>query len=78
MGPDGPVWFKQMRVATKNVHGTGCTLSSAIAACLARGYDLETAVRTSKAYVTEALTHSIDLGRGPGPLHHFHNFYRFR
>ena len=62
------------RIATKNTHGTGCTLSSAIAAGLAKGLDLVAAVQEAKAYVTAAIAHADELkvGHGPGPLHHFH------
>ena len=58
-------------VATKNTHGTGCTLSSAIAANLALGKDLWLAVREAKTYVTTALKYSLDIGAGSGPVGHF-------
>jgi hydroxymethylpyrimidine/phosphomethylpyrimidine kinase len=77
MGPDGQQWFKRQRVDTNNTHGTGCTLSSAIAACLARGEDLESSIKVSKLYVTGALENSINLGHGAGPLNHFYHFYAF-
>jgi hydroxymethylpyrimidine/phosphomethylpyrimidine kinase len=66
------------RVATKNTHGTGCTLSSAIAAGLAKGLDLRTAAREAKAFVTAAVTaaDTLDVGHGHGPLHHFHATWR--
>jgi len=66
------------RVATKNTHGTGCTLSSAIAAGLARGLDLRTAAREAKAFVTAAVAaaDTLDVGQGHGPLHHFHATWR--
>lgn len=62
------------RIATKNTHGTGCTLSSAIAAHLALGRDIETAVREAKQYVTRAIAAADQLavGSGHGPVHHFH------
>lgn len=65
------------RIATKNTHGTGCSLSSAIAAGLAKGEDLETAVRTAKAWISAAIAAAdrLDVGRGHGPVHHFHRFY---
>jgi len=65
------------RVATKNTHGTGCTLSSAIAAGLAKGLDLAEAVRAAKSYVTAALAASerIKIGSGHGPVHHFHAWW---
>jgi hydroxymethylpyrimidine/phosphomethylpyrimidine kinase len=64
-------------VATKNTHGTGCTLSSAIAAGLAKGQDMEAAVRAAKAYVTAAIAAAdrFTVGHGHGPVHHFHAFY---
>src|SRR5215831_5366480 len=62
------------RVATRNTHGTGCTLSSAIAAGLAKGLDLIAAAREAKAYVSAALAASerLKIGTGSGPVHHFH------
>jgi hydroxymethylpyrimidine/phosphomethylpyrimidine kinase len=62
------------RVATQNTHGTGCTLSSAIAAGLAKGLALAEAVREAKAYVTAAILASdqLKIGHGHGPVHHFH------
>jgi hydroxymethylpyrimidine/phosphomethylpyrimidine kinase len=65
------------RVATENTHGTGCTLSSAIAAGLAKGLDLGTAVREAKAYVTAAIAASdrLSIGKGHGPVHHFHAWW---
>jgi hydroxymethylpyrimidine/phosphomethylpyrimidine kinase len=61
------------RIATDNVHGTGCTLSSAIAAGLARGLSLEVACHSAKDYVTEAIAaaHHLNIGKGHGPSHHF-------
>jgi hydroxymethylpyrimidine/phosphomethylpyrimidine kinase len=66
------------RVATKNTHGTGCTLSSAIAAGLAKEQSLETAVRAAKAYVSAAIAAAdrLDVGKGHGPVHHFYAFER--
>jgi hydroxymethylpyrimidine/phosphomethylpyrimidine kinase len=65
------------RVATKNTHGTGCSLSSAIAAGLAKGEDLASAVRSAKAFVTAAIASAdrFAVGHGHGPIHHFHRFY---
>ncbi len=60
-------------VETRNTHGTGCTLSSAIAAYLARGLPLLDAVRQAKVYVTGALKQSLDIGQGSGPVGHFWN-----
>jgi hydroxymethylpyrimidine/phosphomethylpyrimidine kinase len=61
-------------VAARNTHGTGCTLSSAVAAGLAKGLDLAEAVRTGKDFVTAALAAAdkIKIGSGRGPVHHFH------
>jgi hydroxymethylpyrimidine/phosphomethylpyrimidine kinase len=66
------------RIATANTHGTGCTLSAAVAAGLAKGLDLAEAVREAKTYVTAAIAAAdrLAVGRGHGPLHHFHSFYR--
>ncbi len=65
------------RVDTKNTHGTGCTLSSAIAAGLAKGLDLVTAAREAKVYVSEAIAASarLTIGSGHGPVHHFHKWW---
>ena len=65
------------RIATSNTHGTGCSLSSAIAAFLARGEALESAVRHAKAFITAAIASAdrLDVGHGHGPIHHFHRFY---
>ena len=62
------------RVETSNTHGTGCTLSSAIAAELAKGASLRDAVSNAKAYVTAAIAaaDTLDIGQGRGPVHHFH------
>ncbi len=67
--------FQTERIDTKNTHGTGCTLSSAIASNLALGYDEAEAVRRAKAYVTTAIRHSLELGKGNGPTHHFYRLY---
>jgi hydroxymethylpyrimidine/phosphomethylpyrimidine kinase len=65
------------RVPTRNTHGTGCTLSSAIAAELAKGADLREAVTRAKAYLTASLQHADELriGKGRGPVHHFHKWW---
>ena len=67
--------FRAKRVATPNTHGTGCTLSSALAAGLARGMDVKTAVQHGKHYVTQAILHALPIGKGHGPTHHFYAFY---
>ena len=64
------------RIATKNTHGTGCTLSSAIAANLARGYDAYEAVSRGKEYITTAIKHSFPIGHGVGPVNHFYTLYQ--
>jgi hydroxymethylpyrimidine/phosphomethylpyrimidine kinase len=66
------------RIATRNTHGTGCTLSSAIAAGLAKGRDLVGAARVAKTYVTDAIAGAdvLRVGHGHGPLHHFHALWR--
>lgn len=69
-------WFQGERVPTKNTHGTGCTLSSSLAANLALGLSLEEAVKASKAYVTEAIRYGLEIGAGCGPTHHFVDLYR--
>jgi len=65
------------RVETRNTHGTGCTLSAALAALLAQGIDTPTAAKRAKAYLTEALRHAdrLDVGSGHGPVHHFHGWW---
>lgn len=70
-------WFTAPRHATQNTHGTGCTLSSAIAAGLAKGLSLEDAVAAAKTYVTEAIKAAdhLKIGRGHGPVHHFHQWW---
>jgi hydroxymethylpyrimidine/phosphomethylpyrimidine kinase len=76
-GGGGTIALRAPRVATKNTHGTGCSLSSAIAAGLAKGEELETAVRHAKAWISAAIAAAdrLDVGRGHGPIHHFHRFY---
>lgn len=63
-------WFKGERIDHPNTHGTGCTLSSAIATALALGADLEQAVASAKSYLEDCLRASLDLGHGSGPLNH--------
>ena len=69
-------WYPAERIATKNTHGTGCTLSSSLAADLANGLSLEEAVKASKAYVTLAIKHALPLGHGCGPTHHFVEMFK--
>ncbi|MCR5105936.1 MAG: bifunctional hydroxymethylpyrimidine kinase/phosphomethylpyrimidine kinase [Eubacterium sp.] len=66
----GPVWFKGKRIDNPNTHGTGCTLSSAIASNLAKGESLENSVKAAKDYISGALEAMLDLGKGSGPLAH--------
>ena len=68
--------YSAERIPTKNTHGTGCTYSSAIAANLALGLTLEDAVARAKEYVTTAIRHSLAIGKGYGPTHHFYDLYR--
>ncbi len=63
-------WFEGKRVNTRNTHGTGCTLSSAIASNLAKGFSLEEAVIRAKSYISGALSAMLNLGRGSGPMKH--------
>jgi hydroxymethylpyrimidine/phosphomethylpyrimidine kinase len=74
---DGVERFAAARVATRNTHGTGCTLSSAIAAELAKGASLRDAVAAAKVYLTAALQHAdaLEIGKGRGPVHHFHKHW---
>jgi hydroxymethylpyrimidine/phosphomethylpyrimidine kinase len=69
--------FAAPRIATQNTHGTGCSLSSAIAAGLAKGEDMETAVRHAKTWISAAIASAdrLGIGHGHGPIHHFHEFY---
>lgn len=81
VGPDGAVTrFPAERRATRNTHGTGCTLSSAIAAGLAKGLELTAAVSEGKAYVTAAIAAAdgLTIGTGHGPVHHFYNWWPAR
>ena len=63
-------WFHGKRINNPNTHGTGCTLSSAIASNLAKGYDLDESVERAKAYISGALAAMLDLGHGSGPMNH--------
>lgn len=74
IGDNSVIRLAAPRIATSNTHGTGCSLSSAIAAGLAKGQDLEAAVRDAKAYVSAAIAAAdrLEVGHGHGPIHHFH------
>lgn len=67
---DGEFGFEAPRSANKNTHGTGCTLSSAIASNLALGYDLQESIQRSKDYLTRAIMANLNLGKGRGPINH--------
>lgn len=67
---DQPIWFEGKRIDNPNTHGTGCTLSSAIASNLAKGYGLAESVERAKAYLSGALAAMLDLGKGSGPMAH--------
>ena len=69
----GYVWFKGRRIDNPNTHGTGCTLSSAIASNLAKGENLDKAVKLAKYYISGALAAMLDLGKGSGPMNHAFN-----
>lgn len=73
----GAHWFTAQRHKTNNTHGTGCTLSSAIAAGLAKGFDLQRTVAEAKTYVTTAIeaADALTIGSGHGPVHHFHAYW---
>jgi hydroxymethylpyrimidine/phosphomethylpyrimidine kinase len=74
---NGAIALAAPRIVTKNTHGTGCSLSSAIAAGLANGEAMEAAVRNAKAWVSAAIASAnrFSVGHGHGPIHHFHRFY---
>ena len=63
-------WFYGKRIENPNTHGTGCTLSSAIASNLAKGFDMDTSVQRAKNYISQALAAMLDLGKGSGPMDH--------
>lgn len=67
---DSLSWFQSKRVDNENTHGTGCTMSSAIACNLALGYDIPTSIENAKKYITKALKANLNLGKGSGPLNH--------
>ncbi|MCQ2381118.1 MAG: bifunctional hydroxymethylpyrimidine kinase/phosphomethylpyrimidine kinase [Acidaminococcaceae bacterium] len=69
-------WFKGEKIDNKNTHGTGCTLSSAITANLAKGQDIVTAVANAKRYVTLGIKKGLAIGNGCGPVHHFVDLYQ--
>ena len=74
----GNLWLESQRINTKNTHGTGCTLSAAITAELAKGQPLEDAVKNAKSYLLGAIkaADSLQIGSGHGPTHHFHQLWK--
>ena len=75
--PHAEMWFDSERVPTRNTHGTGCTLSSALASYLGQGHSIEASVTQAKAYISGAIVHAdrLDVGQGHGPVHHFWNLW---
>ena len=67
---EGEYWFRGERIYNENTHGTGCTLSSAIASNLAKGYELKESIAKAKTYISGALSAMLDLGKGKGPMNH--------
>ncbi|MBP2025039.1 bifunctional hydroxymethylpyrimidine kinase/phosphomethylpyrimidine kinase [Peptoniphilus stercorisuis] len=67
--------FEGKRINTKNTHGTGCTLSSAIASNLSLGYSMEESIKRAKKYINMAIENSLEIGKGHGPTNHFHALY---
>lgn len=80
LSPDAKKWFSAPRVQTKNTHGTGCTLSAAIAAGLARGQSISAAIQNAKQYLSRAISQAdeLNIGQGQGPVHHFHAHWTSR
>ena len=77
VGPSIEEWFESVRIDTVNTHGTGCTLSSAVAAHLAQGCTILNAISLSKSYVQGAIKNAdlLSIGHGHGPTHHFHSIW---
>jgi hydroxymethylpyrimidine/phosphomethylpyrimidine kinase len=71
-------WFEAERIDSANTHGTGCSLSSALAACLARGMSVVKAVEEAKSFITNSIKFAdyLDVGSGHGPTHHFHALWK--
>ena len=67
---NGGRWFFGKQIETSNTHGTGCTLSSAIASNLAKGFELEASIEKAKEYISGALAAKLKLGKGAGPMNH--------
>lgn len=70
--------FHSAKIDSRNTHGTGCTLSSAITADLANGMDMISAVRAAKDYITLAIENSFNVGKGHGPVNHFYDYYNLK
>lgn len=68
--------LRSPRMRTRHTHGTGCTFSAAIAAYLAKGETITTAVSQAKRYITSAIRHGFAVGSGHGPVHHFYRFWK--
>jgi hydroxymethylpyrimidine/phosphomethylpyrimidine kinase len=75
VSPGGHEEFRSPRLETRHTHGTGCTLASAIAACLAQGHTVTTSIRAAKGYLDGAIAHAPGVGGGHGPLGHFWRGY---
>ena len=77
VGSTGQQWFESKRIDTVNTHGTGCTLSSAVAAHLALGHSISDSISRSKSYVSKAIAKAdqLNIGHGHGPTHHFHSIW---
>lgn len=71
MDRKGDIWYREPRIHSKHTHGTGCTLSSALASLLSLGYPLREAIPIAKKYIVEAIRHAPGIGKGHGPLNHF-------
>jgi hydroxymethylpyrimidine/phosphomethylpyrimidine kinase len=69
------IYYNSPRINTKNTHGTGCTLSSAIASNLGNGLPMKEAIEKAKLYITGAIENSFPIGKGVGPVHHFYKLY---
>lgn len=70
------IYYNSPRINTKNTHGTGCTLSSAIASNLGNGLPMKEAIEKAKLYITGAIENSFPIGKGVGPVHHFYKLYK--
>ena len=71
----GSTSYSAPRLEARHTHGTGCSLSSTLAALIARGYALDEAIQKAKAYISEGIAHGLPVGGGCGPIHHFYSLY---